>query len=53
MNTVKKGTVSCSSVGADVKQPLVKKHNKIIPEIPQQSNLQATINHGKRMTRFP
>lgn len=44
MNTVKKATVSCSSVGADVKQPLNKNHKKIIPEIPQQSNLQATIN---------
>ncbi len=38
----KKVAAPCSSVGADVGQPLTKNHNEIIADMPDKGNLQAT-----------
>lgn len=42
----KKATAPVSSVGADGKQSLCKKHNEIIADLPDKGNLQATKNNG-------
>ena len=46
MTTKEKATVSNSSVGADVKQPLCKNNKEIIADLPEKGNLQATNCRG-------
>lgn len=50
MTAIKKATVSDSSIGVDVKQPLTKKHNEIITDSLERFNVKEADNVTSNMT---